>query len=489
VPVPDASDDTFLVLASEWDESAFPLDKAFMLSNSAQSNLQQRIAQGTGLANIGLQGLNGLQSVQGLVRLAPETLKLMQAGATPLTSGGANLGTLASGGKIVAQIRWAPAVGASAVGVLAAMGPAIALAAIQFQLASMNKKLDAIIDIGDEILQSIRVDFWTEVETSFARLRGLWNHAIFSGEVSSHLMDEARGQSWVLSHRRAQMLEDVTRRLSELERKKSAKDRNEWLTRNAATVMRDIQCLILASAGCQMYDLMWAQYVSQSDPELAGRIISDAQELAARDKQTISAAVTDLVRRLELLAAEPGKERVYLFGFDAEPKRALTSAQRLSKAVIELGIPVEEPRSGRSTVLALASGESGWNAGSKAITTMKWHLTSGETLEQVWVGKASFLCLTNTRIMSCSRKSPSTIRWWMDWKDISHVHTVKDFGDHNIEVVSGHGVKHRFEVGGGDTGENLARHQADDLRTRAAHVRSDGVAVVSTRQPPEPSPG
>lgn len=483
IPVPDGDPETFMVLAEHWDETAFPLDKAFMLSAAAQSNLQSRIVRGTGLANVGLQGLNGMQSVQGLVRLAPETIKLMQAGATPLTSGGANLGTLASGGKIVAQVRWAPAAGASAVGVMAAMGPAIALAAIQFQLASMDKKLDQIIDISDEILRSLRVEFWTEVETSFARLRRLWNHAIFSGDVSAHLMDEARGQSWVLSHRRSQMLEEVRVRVAELERKRTAKERNEWLTKNAGIVMRDVQCLVLASAGCQMYDLMWAQFVSQTDPELAGRIVADALDQANRDKETIASAVTDLVRKLELLAADPGKERIYMFGLDTAPEKALNSARRLSKAIGDLGMSVEQPHWGHSKVVALASGSSGYEAGRKAIATMKWHLTSGEILEEVWVGKSSYLCLTNSRLFSCPRKSPSSMRWWMTWQDISHVHPIKDFGDHNVEIMTSTGVKHRFEIGGGESAQGLARSQGHELLVRAGSSAERASATSMRRRP------
>ncbi|WEV78806.1 hypothetical protein O9K63_03145 [Janibacter cremeus] len=104
-----------------------------LLGEDKVETLGSSIARATGLANVAAQSLNGATNVQGLVRLAPETLKVLQT-AKPLTSGGYNLGTLASNGKIVGQVRWMPAGSAVTAGVLASVGPAVALMAIQSQL-------------------------------------------------------------------------------------------------------------------------------------------------------------------------------------------------------------------------------------------------------------------------------------------------------------------------------------------------------------------
>lgn len=474
VPVPDADDGTFVVIAEAWNAEAFPLDRAMMLSDAAKGDLTHSLVEATGLVNIGLQGLNGLQSVQGLVRLAPETLKLMQAGATPLTSGGANLGTLAANGKIVAQIRWAPAAGAGAVGVLAALGPAIALAAIQFQLAAMSKKLDQIIEASDEILRAIRVDYWTEVETSVARLRDLWGHAIHQGQVSGHLMEEARGRYWTLSHRRAQLHEDVAARMGELDRLHKAGDRHKWLAKNTAVLMRDLQCLVLSAAGCQMYDLMWAQHVSQTDPALAERIVETARETAAADRRVISETLTSLTRRLELLAVQPGSERIHMFGRDREPEKVLVAARRLGSAAAELGMPTEEPADGKATVQALNSGTKGWNAGRAALSVMRWHLVAGEVLNQVWVGNRSYLCLTDRRVFACGKKSLAEVEWSEIWSDIRGVKSVEVWGDYNLEVKAVSGRRHRFEIFDGEKEKETAKAQA---------YRLERIALVKTGAP------
>jgi hypothetical protein len=463
IPIPEVGDDAFLVLADHWSADLIPMDRAVMLSESAGRDLTKHLGQGVALANVGLQGLNGLQSVQGLVRLAPETLRLMQAGAAPLTSGGANLGTLAQGGKIVAQVRWMPAAGASAVGIAAALGPAIALAAIQFQLQAMSRKLDLILEVSDEILRSIRVDYWTEVETSFVRLRQLWGHAEEMRSVSGHLMEEARGRYWTLSHRRAQFLEDVTARRRELDRQFKAADRNKWLAKNTGVLMRDLQCLVLAAAGCQMYDLMWAQHVSSDDPILAQRIIDTAHDTAMADRLVIGNTLTDLTRRLELMALAPGSERIYMFGLDEQPQRVVVAARQLSTSLTALGVPVEEPLSAEVEVKPLNSSVKETQAVPKALETIRLHLQPTENLEELWIGNRSYLCLTDHRAFACSMKSTHETDWGLYWVEFEEIRSIEDWGNYNIAVRSKSGSKYKFEIYEGPDEKETSLRQAREL--------------------------
>ena len=99
---------------------AFPRDGLELLpipfgSRDESGELTSVIAASSSILNVGGQVATGLSQAQGLVRLAPETLSAIQAGAKPLVSGGYNIGTLAQGGKISAQIRWLPVSGVTAV--------------------------------------------------------------------------------------------------------------------------------------------------------------------------------------------------------------------------------------------------------------------------------------------------------------------------------------------------------------------------------------
>ncbi|MBT2536282.1 hypothetical protein [Arthrobacter sp. ISL-69] len=102
-----------------------------LVSPDDRAAIVDAVAATSAVLNVGGQLASGLARAQGLVRLAPETLRAMQVGATPLQSGGYNIGVLYQNGRFAAQVRWLPAAGASAAGVLASLGPAVAMIAIQ----------------------------------------------------------------------------------------------------------------------------------------------------------------------------------------------------------------------------------------------------------------------------------------------------------------------------------------------------------------------
>jgi len=142
-------------------------------------------AQAIGLANVAAQGLSGLQQAQGLVRLAPETLAALRAGAAPLTQGGWNLGGLQVGGKLVATVRWAPVGAAGAVGLLAAVGPALAVMAVQWQLGEVAKRVERNITLTTRVLDELRNESWHDLQATVSTVLEEANHVMSMGLVTS----------------------------------------------------------------------------------------------------------------------------------------------------------------------------------------------------------------------------------------------------------------------------------------------------------------
>ena len=58
-----------------------------MLSAQTTQRLTDKLAMASGIGNLAAQGAQGAMTVQGLVRLAPETLQALNT-AQPMTSGG-----------------------------------------------------------------------------------------------------------------------------------------------------------------------------------------------------------------------------------------------------------------------------------------------------------------------------------------------------------------------------------------------------------------
>ena len=131
-------------------------------------------------------GINAVNAAQGLVRLAPETVAALKA-ATPMTSGGWNLGALTQHSKIVAQIKWAPAGVASGVAVLAAAGPALTMLATQHQMSLIQRAAEENIDLTRQVLQVIDETQWAELDGLNRSLMNALSEAEQVGEVSPHV--------------------------------------------------------------------------------------------------------------------------------------------------------------------------------------------------------------------------------------------------------------------------------------------------------------
>lgn len=143
------------VLFADQPPSELDLLPFQMLSSQARLTLTDKLAMAAGVGNPAAQGAQGAITAQGLVRLAPETLQALKV-AQPMTSGGWNLGSLiSSNGKIAASVRWAPATGAQSATMLAALGPAAALLALQIQLASISRRIDENIELTRDVLRAL----------------------------------------------------------------------------------------------------------------------------------------------------------------------------------------------------------------------------------------------------------------------------------------------------------------------------------------------
>lgn len=77
---------------------------------------------------------NAFASAQGLYRISNATQALLKAGGTLAVKDGANLGTVMFPGRIIAQARFIPVTAVSAAQTAVAIGPALAMVALQMQL-------------------------------------------------------------------------------------------------------------------------------------------------------------------------------------------------------------------------------------------------------------------------------------------------------------------------------------------------------------------
>ena len=312
----DVDEDTTLVFGtppSEWDLQPIPV-----LSEASRGRLTEAVAQSLGLATVAATGINAVNAAQGLVRLAPETVAALKA-ATPMTSGGWNLGALTQHGKIVAQIKWAPAGVASGVAVLAAAGPALTMLAMQHQMSLIQRAVEENIDLTKQVLQVIDEAQWAELDGLNRSLMNALSEAEQVGEVSPHVWAAIAGREPELNAARTLFTRKVERHLESLRACADAKERRAWLQRNVQPLISDVQAMMLAEQGWYTYQFLRGGSVVASsshhaDTALARTIADRAQREHRANLDKAGGLLDELARVFGMLAELPGRTRFQFAG-------------------------------------------------------------------------------------------------------------------------------------------------------------------------------
>ncbi|BDA63448.1 hypothetical protein [Actinomyces capricornis] len=155
--------------------------------------LGDALAAATGGANVAAQAAAAAVDVQGLVKLAPETLASMKSGMVPLTSGGWNLGSLSVNGSIAAQVRWLPAAGTQAVLALSSVAPALALVAAQCQLMSLSRRVKGLANGIEELKEENRKNRRTGLLSKYQEVLNTVDEAIALGFVNRDMYSKVDG--------------------------------------------------------------------------------------------------------------------------------------------------------------------------------------------------------------------------------------------------------------------------------------------------------
>ncbi len=134
---------------------------------------------------------------QGLFRVNEATLALLKGGAEMAAKDGAKLGSIFQNGKLVAQARFIPA--SMTVGTaIAAIGPAVAMLALQMQLSEVSSLVQANIALTSQTLKTIRHDQWSELTGLSSAIDRAVSEATRVQAVSPTIWDPISGNSAVL---------------------------------------------------------------------------------------------------------------------------------------------------------------------------------------------------------------------------------------------------------------------------------------------------
>jgi hypothetical protein len=391
--------------------------------------LTAAVASSTAHLNLGAQLAASLGPASGLVRLAPATLQALRAGATPLVADGWNLGSLASAGKITTQVRWLPAASAGAASVLATLGPALALVAIQWQLGQISKMAAKNIALTNTVLKLVRTEQWAHVRGHHDAVVAELEIARSVGAVTDSIWQHIQSQATEAALRASLhlYLESVQSHRDDLRRLRSARERRDWIGDNGEAVLRDVDALAMAQRAWFAYQALRAGHLSLSastDPEAAkeqAKVLSNAMAMNEQVDAVSTPVLLALYRQFRLMEECPGGAGLTVLGRRQAPKDVSAAArvlaeqvQSLSSARPQLRSPAEEGTGAKNDWSKGARVEpalswSDYKMVTPVTAKLRWLLAPSEALVAVEWTEAEFLdwdtrmyvVFTDRRILIC----------------------------------------------------------------------------------------
>jgi hypothetical protein len=278
---------------------------------------------------------NAFVSVQGLYRISDTTQALLKAGGTLAVKDGANLGTVLSSSGL-AQARFIPVTAVSKAQNAAAVGPALAMVAIQMQLSEITGLVRTNIALTSQVLTTIRNEQWAELTGLVATVDRAVDQAREVRSVPTSLWDSIAGNEPLLLKQLDLYRLNVRSHIGQIDQPGTHR-RREYLQANAEAILFDAHALlssVKAWAGYQALRAAKARAAGREDAHEARFV-----DVLARDTRTeldsalaeTTSLVDSLTRELRIIAELPGRDTLpqSLSGKRRDSKAARQTSARL----------------------------------------------------------------------------------------------------------------------------------------------------------------
>jgi len=355
-----------------------------------QAAIGATLAATSSILNVGGQLASGLSQAQGLVRLAPQTLEALKAGATPIQSGGYNIGVLAGqNSQFTAQVRWLPAEGVQAAELVANLGPAMAMMAIQVQLNEISGLVRENLALTETVLKSVRHEQWAELTGLEQAVTKALNEASAVGHVTPLLWENIAGYEADLRKQRDLFRRHVEAHSAELTKRQGHQERRQYIEKNGEAVVLDAHSLVLAHKSWFEYQALRAgraRLDAGDDPrekKLLEAIIDNARTEYDDVVGELAAVLDTLTRELSILAELPGKKTIPFTDsrrsagdVAAMARQMLEAVEHLADSVRLQPAPLERP-----DTLYVDDAD----RVDQDLRILRWHLDADEHLEALAV--------------------------------------------------------------------------------------------------------
>lgn len=270
----------------------------FGLGARADGQIVDALSMAVGLGNLVAPAAQGMASAQGLVRLAPETLRQLRI-MQPIVKDGYNLGVLTQGGKFSAIVRYTPATGAQAATILASLGPSLTLLAISAQLTAISLKVDQNIALTREVLEALHKDHWDRLSGLYRTIAGAIEEAHEVGTVTPRIYARVEGLEASLAAERETFTGYVDKHVTAL--KAEYAERREYLRTNAELIVADVQGLIMVETAYCRYQMLRAAEIAAAEHRSVGddKLMERLARQVPIERREAMERIAEILRQLD----------------------------------------------------------------------------------------------------------------------------------------------------------------------------------------------
>ena len=398
-----------------------------LVGDRALNDLITSIGEGASLSGGAASAANAIQHMSGLYKLDAVTKAQLAAGnALTKTADGRLIGAVRNtGGQITRQARLIPASAPQIAGAIAAIGPAVAMVAVQMQLNNISKQVSTVQQTSLQTLQvltdSRNADYQGDCQTINEVYQASSNHgyvsktdwSIISGLVSRIQSHRHFYKKQVANHQEA------------LEKAHAdSHTQRDYIQKNKARIVND-SCAAFETlrAWAHLSELRIARAQAQGEHPHAEPL--QIRQEVIEDLQVQRALLYGLMRELRIIAELPGGWTVPASG---KRKQAHLS-QQMAQDIIDILNPLVQQLEIHENPIPSPDVTCAPNDYDVSPYTkiLRWYLNEGEKLEALIfpvdrlshrllaMGADQFTYTVNTSAWSMLPQAKDSTDWSLGW--------------------------------------------------------------------------
>lgn len=345
----------------------------------------------TALGSIGNAGTIGgnvaeaVSSAQGLFRVNDATLSLLKSGGQMAAKDGAKLGAIFKNGELIAQARFIPA-SMTAATAIAAIGPAVAMIALQMQLGEVSGLVRSNIQLTTQTLKAIRSEQWAELEGLAESVDEAVKETRELDAITDSVWEPIAPSRDSIRKQLRLYRKNVAGHIQEIG-KLNGRARRQYLESNAEAIVFDTYALLSSLKTYAEYQAVRAALArtrgttDESEAQLFDRIARNTPAEIDESLAEIRSLTESLVRELRIIAELPGRATMPLTKKRKDAKASQITCRKLLDAIEPLA-DMLQPAVEMPAVPATVCAPEGLEL-DPYLHILRWFLEDGEELRSV----------------------------------------------------------------------------------------------------------